>query len=181
MEVTKLEIVVAGRDFGIDHDNTVRRAIAKGVDCGLHRERRRRAGNIHVIAPTFGTESILNLDCDRRVGTLQVGTPDDDCIDISVDASSLSQSVADGGQRHLGLDTKLVFGARFKPRPHPVRIKHASFFHHIPRFDTRCLHDELLVGHRPLHQGSRGNLISVLSVPLLDGCSQRGAQLRVAN
>ena len=181
MEIAQLEVVVPGRDLGVDDHHALRRSVSQCIDRCLDRERRRRARHVHVVRPTASTECVLDLDGHRRVGALQVRAANNHCIDIAALATSLGKGFANGGQGHLGLNAQLVFGARFEPRPHPVGVEHAGLLHDIPRLDTRGFDNERLVRSGTRLHRARLDLSSVRTVPLLNRRSQRSGQFCIAD
>ena len=168
VEVAQLEVVVARRDLGVDDHDAARRAVAQGVDRVLDRERRRRAGHVHVERPAAGTELVLDLDRHGRVRALQVGAPDDHGVDVARPTTGLRERLEDRRHRHLGLNAQLVLAAQRQDRSHPVRVEHARLLHHVARPDARRLLDERLVGQVTCGHGPRGDLVGVVGVPLLD-------------
>ena len=157
-------------------------AVAEGIDAGLDRERRRRTGHVHVVAPTGGAQRVLDLDRNRRIGPLEVRAADDHRIDVGTGDRPACASAS----WIAGIDISAWIPSwssrpRLEPGTHPGGVEDTRLLHHVSRPDARGLHDELLVGQRPLGEFTGRDLLGVLGVPLQRRLGERCRQLGIAD
>nr|GFD53045.1 hypothetical protein [Tanacetum cinerariifolium] len=99
------------------------------VASGLNAEGGRGTGNVHVETEALHAECRLNLDGNRGVRPLQVGTGDDHAVDVGCGFARAMQGLLGGRDTHLAKDRPLVVGALRQTGLHALRVEDAVFVH----------------------------------------------------
>ncbi|MNF90253.1 hypothetical protein D3C84_728100 [compost metagenome] len=175
------EIEVARADLRADHQRQFGGTGRQHVRRRLDAEGGGRAGHVHVKGHATGTEIVLQLDGERRIGARHIGSRHYHQIDLTGFAAGGDQRLLGGGHRHLHHDGGLVIGALRQQGLHDVRIQHPLPAHQMAALDARGLLDELaarmLLGGQLAGVDGGGVLLVVEIHILVEG----GHQLFVAD
>src|SRR5690606_41289076 len=98
---------------------------AHGLARELSPEAGRRAADREVVRRPARTEGVLQLDGDRRIGTLEARRTDDDEVDLRTGAPRRLERALRGKERELGLHRYRVFGAIEDARAHARGVEAA--------------------------------------------------------
>ncbi len=181
MELPELEVGMPGGQLRIQHEGAARMTAAQRVDDVLDRERRRGAGDVHVVGEAPGPERGLDLDRDRRIRTLQVRAADDDRVDVGSAPAGPGEGLAGGSDADLGLERELLLAALSQAGPQPRRVEDPLLVDHVAVTHAGGAHDELRGGHVAGGELAAGDLVGVLVVPAQRRRRQRGHELVVGH
>jgi hypothetical protein len=124
---------------------------------------------------------MLHLDGDRGVGTLGIGTGDDDHVDVGRCPAGVVQGDPRRLHGHFGLVREFVFAAMGNARAHPRRVERAVLDVGVAAADTGCFLDEFRAGIRLGLERAGGDRVAMLCIVAVDPGVVGGYQLLVAD